>query len=199
MADNELDDLEPKETAETTGSCELWDKRLDESQRAFNAFVLYRDTEKRSFKNVAERLNCSPQNVFQWSSRFSWRERASAWDVEQDRLQREELARGRMKMRTRHLAMAQAMLGIAGHALREWQARVEQKLPLGLSPEQIAMLVKAAVELEHRTMGTESEHRFTEIRVVLGGYEDEQAYEDALRGGKEAEPPLDEPKWRKPN
>jgi len=196
---DDIEDLQTKETVETTGSCELWDKRLDESQKAFAAFALYRDSEKRSFKNVAEQLNCSPQNIFQWSSRFSWRERVSAWDVEQDRLQREELARGRVKMRTRHLAMAQAMLGIAGHALREWQTRVEQKLPLGLSPEQIAMLVKAAVELEHRTMGTASGHQFTEIRVVLGGYEDEQAYEDALRGGKEAQPPLGEPKRRKPN
>lgn len=146
---------------------ELWDKRPDESQKAFDAFVRYRDAEKRSFKNVADQLNCSPQNIFQWSSRFNWRGRCDAYDVEQDRLQREELARGRIRMRDRHLRLAVALQGLAAHAVREWQLRIEQGLPLNLAPEQIALLTKCATELEHRTMGTEAEHRYTQIVVRL--------------------------------
>ena len=110
------------ESADPVEHREVWDKKPDESQKAFDAFVRYRDAEKRSFKAIADELNCTPQNIFQWSSRFNWRLRCDAYDVEQDRLQREDLARGRVRMRERHLRLSLAMQGVAAHALREWQS-----------------------------------------------------------------------------
>lgn len=190
----ENDNLGPSQDAAALEPREPWEKLPQESQKAFGAFVLYRDAEKRSFKNVAEKLNCSAQNVFQWSSKYNWRLRSDAWDVEQDRAQREELARGRVRKRERHLTVARAMLHVAGHALREWADRIEQKLPLHLAPEQIAMLVKAATELENKTIGDEKENRYTQIIVTVGEYEDEQAYDDAL---VEQVGLRDEPEWKK--
>lgn len=93
------DELDSPQDAATVEHRESWDKRPDESQRAFDAFVRYRDSEKRSFKSVADQLNCSPQNIFQWSSRFNWRGRCDAYDVEQDRLQRAEFSRNRVRMK----------------------------------------------------------------------------------------------------
>ena len=122
----------PLENDESVGPRELWDKRLDESQKAFAAFVRYRDAEKRSFKAIADELNCSPQNIFQWSSRHNWRRRCDAFDVEQYRLQREDLARGRVRMRERHLKLAIAMQGIAAHAIREWQSKIASGAALNL-------------------------------------------------------------------
>jgi hypothetical protein len=172
----ELDDdnLDSPQGAGPVDGRERWDKLPQESQRAFDAFVRYRDAERRSFKIVAEQLNCSPQNIFQWSSKFDWRGRCDAYDIELDRVQRAELARSRVRMRDRHLRLSIAMQGVAAAALNEWQQRIAQKLPLGLSPEQIAMLCKCATELEHRTVGAEGEHKFTTINVVLGDFE----YED---------------------
>lgn len=173
----EPDDLDSPEGAEPVADRERWDKLPQESQRAFDAFAKYRDAERRSFKIIAEQLNCTPQNIFQWSSKFDWRGRCDAYDVEQDRLQRADLARSRVRMRDRHLRLSIAMQGVAAAALNEWQQRIAQKLPLGLSPEQISMLCKCATELEHRTVGAEGEHKFTTINVVLGEhrYGDENA------------------------
>jgi hypothetical protein len=174
--DEIVDSPQSTQSIDPVESRELWDKRLDESAKAFGAFTLFRDAEKRSFKSVAEKLSCSAQNVFQWSSRFDWRGRCDAFDIEMDRLQRADLARSRVRMRDRHLQVARAMLNVAAYGLKEWQARVEQKLPLHLEPEQIAMLVRSATELEYRTVGAEGEHKFTQINVVIGEhrYEDEQ-------------------------
>src|ERR1035437_8698167 len=153
------DDLDPSQGAEIIEPRERWDKLPEESQKAFDAFVRYRDAERRSFKFVADQLNCSPQNIFQWSSRFDWKGRCDSFDVEQDRVQRAELSRSRVRMRERHLRLSLAMQGVAAVALNEWQQRISQKLPLDLAPEQIALLVKAAVELEHRVIGSESEQQ----------------------------------------
>lgn len=74
------------ESNEPVGRRELWEKRLDESDKAFNAFVLYRDAEKRSFKIIAEQLNCSPKTSFSGrrattgagaSARMTWSRSAS--------------------------------------------------------------------------------------------------------------------------
>lgn len=167
----ENDDLDPSQSVAAVEPRELWDKKPDESRRAFDAFCRYRDAEKRSFKAIADSLNCSTQNVWQWSTRHNWKLRCDAYDCEQDRVQRAEFARNKVRVRERHMQVARAMLHVAGHALREWADQIEQRLPLRLAPEQIAMLVKAATELENRTMGTEAENKYTQIIVNLGDAE----------------------------
>jgi hypothetical protein len=122
------DDLAPSQDVEPVGPRQPRNKRLDESQKAFDAFVLYRDDEQRRFKNVAEKLSCSPQNIFQWSSKYNWHLRCDACDLEQDRQQPVAFARIRVRMRERHLSLAVALGGIAAHGIREWKMRVEQKL-----------------------------------------------------------------------
>ncbi|MGC1650738.1 MAG: hypothetical protein WA741_33355 [Candidatus Sulfotelmatobacter sp.] len=102
------DDRDGAQGSEIIAPRELWDKRPDESEKAFGAFVLYRNAEKRSFKLVAEKLNCSSQNIFQWSSRFNWRLRCDAYDLELDRQQRVLFARNRVRMRERHREVAQS-------------------------------------------------------------------------------------------
>jgi hypothetical protein len=175
----ELDDdnLDSPQSAEPVAARERWDKLPQESQRAFGAFQRYRDAERRSFKIVAEQLNCSPQNIFQWSSRFDWRGRCDAYDIEQDQIQRADLVRRRVRMKERHLNLAMSMQGIAAHAMREWQVRIASGAALDLAPEQIALLTKCSIELERTTMGEERDQKFTTINIVLGEhhYGDENA------------------------
>lgn len=181
----ENDDLDPSQDAVTIEPRQLWDKRPDESAKAFGAFAMYRDLERRSFKQVAEKLNCSPQNVFQWSSKYNWRLRCDAFDLEQDRQQRVAFARNRVRMRERHLSLAVAMGGVAAHGIREWQAKIASGVVLDLQPEQLALLVKCSTELERSTLGMDQEHTPTEINVYMGShrYKDEQ-------GGDQREPML---------
>jgi hypothetical protein len=108
-------------------------------------------------------------NVFWWSTRHNWKLRCDAYDLHVDSEQRTEFSRYKVRMRDRHLAVAQAMLGVAAHGLKEWQARLASGGALNLAPEQIAMLTKCATELERSTLGIDDgEHRPTVINVVIG-------------------------------
>jgi hypothetical protein len=177
----ENDDLDPSQGAVSVQPREPWEKKPDESQRAYDAFSRYRDAEKRSFKAIADSLNCSTQNVWQWSTRHNWKLRCDAYDIDQDRQQREDLARGRVRMRERHLRLSLAMQGVAAHALREWQSRIAAGSQLNLAPEQIALLTKCAVELERTTIGREGESRYTQIIVNFGTHEYPDEEQERLR------------------
>jgi hypothetical protein len=168
----EPDEPDPSQDAVTAEPRELWEQKVDESQRAYSAFSAYRDSEKRSFKNVAAALNppCSVQNVWQWSVRHCWKLRADAFDLHQDREQRQQFARNRVRMRDRHLAVARGMLDVAANALVEWQRKIAQKMPLDLSPETISMLTKCATELEKSTLGVATESGRTQINILVGSH-----------------------------
>lgn len=68
------------------------------------------------------------------------------------------------------MRLAMAMQGIAAHAVREWQLRIEQGLPLDLAPEQIALLTKCSAELERSAIGEDREHQATEICIYIGSH-----------------------------
>ena len=158
----------------------LWDRLPGESPRAWNAFVTFRDlAERRTLKAVAEVLNCSVQNIHRWSDRWRWSERTLAYDIHRDEVERRELARGRLEMRRRHMRLGMQMQAIAAHALRELQAKVEQKLPLNLSPDEARALMQAGARLEADAIGPEREGRYAHIVVNLGDHEYEGEGEDS--------------------
>lgn len=59
---------------------QLWERRDDETKKAYSAFKIYLEMENRSVKNVAEMLCVSEQNVRRWSRKYDWKSRAVAYD-----------------------------------------------------------------------------------------------------------------------
>jgi len=165
----ELEALERAETAEQRGRRQVWEQQVGESPRAFFAFRLYRDlTEKRTLAKVAQTLGCSSTNVERWARRWNWVNRSYEFDlVEEERL-RQQMSRERIAHRRRQIQIGQALQSVAVAGLREWQARLEQRLPLNLLPDQIATLLKLGDDLEARGLGEdEGAGRFTRIVVNL--------------------------------
>jgi len=158
------------EHVEPHGVRRSWDRRKDESRRAFSAFVLFRDGADRKLATVARMLvpPCSVPNVARWSSRHNWQQRAAEYDVHVDEMHRQEMARSRTEIRKRRLQMAHALEGLGAQALREWQSRIAAGLPLNLSPETIAFLSKTAAQLQEQALGPERESKYTKIVVSLG-------------------------------
>lgn len=67
----------------------LFERQPNESSKAFEAFRLYRDMgPERSAEAVAKKLGKSRKGLDRWSSRFSWVDRARAWDDFLDAKQR---------------------------------------------------------------------------------------------------------------
>src|SRR5215469_7452964 len=65
----------------TNGHVNPWERLPNESSKAFSAFCMYRDLGRdRSLSKVGESLSISRQAVGQWSSKFGWVPRATAWD-----------------------------------------------------------------------------------------------------------------------
>lgn len=170
------DESEPSQDVLAVQPREPWEQRSDESQAAYRAFAQYRDSERRSLKSVADSLNCSVQNIHWWSVRHAWKLRADAYDLHLDKEQRQQFARNRVKMKARHLSVATAMMSVVSHGLREYLDKIEQRLPLGLSPEQLSMLCRCASELEKSTLGVDAESRAVAINILIGvhKYDDEK-------------------------
>lgn len=154
-----------------------WDRRTDESVRAFEAFRLFRDMAgARTMQSVATQLRCSGANIRRWSARHAWADRVLAFDIAEDERTRAELSRGRIEMRKRHLKLALLAQSIAAHALAELSRRAEQQLPLEMSPEEARGLLATATKLERDTLGAEKQSRYTKINVNfrLHEHEDER-------------------------
>lgn len=57
-----------------------WLRQPRESQKAYAAFLEYRDMHRRSLARVADKTKHSETSVSDWSRKFSWVDRALAWD-----------------------------------------------------------------------------------------------------------------------
>lgn len=134
-----------------TNTPQPWDRRQNETSKAYEAFCEYRDMgTQRSLSKVAEKLQKSETLMGRWSRTYGWVERAAAWDAEQDRIAREiaqkEQAEEIKKMRKRHADLANAMLIKAAKAL----ARLPED---EIKATDVSRMVDTASKLERISRG----------------------------------------------
>lgn len=97
---------------------ELWERQENESTRAFEAFCAYRDLgPNRSIAKTVRKLGKNITTLTEWSSKFEWVKRATAWDDEQDRIARQQQLDEIVKMRKRHAQIAAKALEKVAEAL----------------------------------------------------------------------------------
>ncbi len=126
---------------------ELWERQLNESPQAFEAFAKYRDMgASRSLAKVSRELCKSKALMERWSVDHDWVKRVAAWDAEKDRVARETQLKDIVAMRERHAAIAKKMLDTADNALSNIN-------PNDVSTNEIARLVEIASKLERISRG----------------------------------------------
>lgn len=125
---------------------EPWERQEDETDKAFEAFAIYRDMERRTTRGVASQLSKSVALISRWSSTHEWVKRAAAWDAERDRIARQEQIDEIKKMRKRHADLASAMLVKAARAL---QRIPEDEIKAG----DVSRMVDTAAKLERVSRG----------------------------------------------
>lgn len=188
----ELEALERAENAEQSGGRQVWEQRRGESPKAFHAFQIYLGlADKRTLAKVAEMLGCSSTNVERWARKWSWTQRTYEYDLVEEEKFREQTARDRLAHRRRQIVIGQQLQSVAVAGLNEWRARLEQKIPLGLAPSELALLLKLGDEMESRGLGDDGKSpEFTRITVNIGEYKDEDQGENqnpaTIQGGGEA-------------
>jgi len=147
---------------------EPWDRLPQETARAFGAFTLYRDQlGRRTLEKVAQMLSCSQQNVARWAIQWDWADRCRAYDHHLDELQRAELIVERRLMRKRQIQAGMELQGIAEDEIAELQKRVDQGLPLNLTPAEICRLIETGAKLERLALGEDKASKFRDINVIF--------------------------------
>lgn len=95
-----------------------WERQDGETNKQFEAFVVYRDMENRSLRKVAAHFGKSGALIDRWSSKNNWVDRSAAWDNEKDRIARQEQIKEIRKMRERHAKGATVMFAKALEGLK---------------------------------------------------------------------------------
>lgn len=132
-------------------SSKPWDRRENETTKAYEAFCIYRDMgRERSLAKVSEKQQKSGSLIGRWSREHGWVDRAAQWDDEQERIEREIAQKEQVKaikdMRKRHADVAHAMILKAAKAL----ARIPED---EIKPQDISRMVDVASKLERISRG----------------------------------------------
>lgn len=124
-----------------------WDKREDESSRAYSAFIIYRDMgPQRSLRKTAdiyyEPGSLNVRVIQKWSSKYDWVKRATAFDEAKRKTFEETIAADFEAERTQERARRQAIV----NSLRNMLAKImqEQISRDNLSPSEFNALTNAA-------------------------------------------------------
>jgi hypothetical protein len=141
----------------STSRPDPWDRRPDDSQASWQAFVVYRDMGlTRSNAKVARALGKSKALIDRWSRTHNWVIRAAAFDSHEDRMHLLEMRKARVDAEKRNLQIAGAAMNVAAGGLREYVN--DTKKVASLKPADIARLMEVASRLEALTLGNPTEN-----------------------------------------
>ena len=134
-----------------------WERQQGESEKAFEAFAIYRDLgADRSLQKVTQELNKSRTIIARWSRTYHWRDRAREYDNDLERQAKKKAEKGLRDMCERHTKIAVELQTKALQALKSLN-------PDDMSIKDIREYIRMATDLErlNRTM-TAEQHGSTE-------------------------------------
>jgi hypothetical protein len=165
-----------------------WERRKEESGKAFDAFACYRDLGSgRSIEKAAEHVRKSVSLLKRWSSRYSWVERVQAWDQEQERTATEAAAEAAQE-RAREIRQRNLKVGTDLQRLaRAGIAQLIERDPVTGEPRLKRQLKVTEIVVLHR-YGTELERAAAMVPTDQAtGPDGEEELDQMLRGLRQAE------------
>jgi|TARA_R110000824_G_scaffold18243_11_gene72648 hypothetical protein len=131
-----------------------WERQFNESRKAFEAFVVYRDMgTTRSQEKVGRELGKSAKLMGRWSAKWAWVDRVEGWVDEQDRELRLAQSEAVVKMNQRHAALAAALTGKIVEKLGSVSAEEIEKTSL----VSLSRLLEVGVKVERQARGEAGE------------------------------------------
>lgn len=166
------------EHEDDSGRAFPWAPQPGETSLGFQSFATYRDAgPKRTIASVARQLGRDAGTLRMLSAKYSWVDRALAFDAYLDKRSVEELARGRTQMRQEHA-------DVAVLARTKILTRLKSMNPDELSVRDLAAWLELAVKLERQARGEPDKTVSVsgEVNVVeaLGASERRSLMEQAL-------------------
>jgi len=138
---------------------EIWQKRPEETSKAYEAFCLYRDMgPSRSLSKLNERMGKKPtyqRQIHEWSRKYDWVARCEAFDENELKVQMTDMKKERMEARKRIIRIAQGFQTAAGRRLQ--QILEDEDELQRLTPKDLISFFKEAVLIEMRLQGEPTE------------------------------------------
>ena len=140
---------------------EPWERQPEETNKAWNAFRIYRDLDpsERSTEKVRKVLGCNTaRHLETWSSRYEWVSRAGAYDAHMDELKRNQRERERLAASERRIQLAKNMQLVGGAKIQDIGKKIQDALKKGeaipaMSLKDAAALIDAGIKLERLEAG----------------------------------------------
>ena len=128
-----------------------WERQTGESEKAFEAFVVYRDLgQDRTITAVGKRLAKSRNLIDRWKEKYNWSERVRLYDNELEKRAMAKAVKERKAMTERHIKLAMQMQKKALEALQALNKK-------DMSPWDIKEYIKIATEIERLNRTDSSE------------------------------------------
>ena len=119
-----------------------WERQAGESEKAFEAFIVYRDLgQDRTITAVGKQLAKSRNLIDRWKEKYNWSERVRMYDNELEKQAMAKAVKERRAMTERHIKIAMQMQKKALEALQALNKK-------DMSPRDIKDYIKLATELE---------------------------------------------------
>ena len=119
-----------------------WERQKGESEKAYEAFKLYRDMgEERTISAVGKRLAKSRNLIDRWKERWHWKERVRAYDNELEKQAKAKAVKDYKAMTQRHVQIAMQFQKKALEALNHLEVN-------DMKPKDIKEFIKMATDLE---------------------------------------------------
>lgn len=163
--DKQREGVEQVQVLALAPSVAPWERHEGETDKAFEAFTFYRDAAPtdRSLTKTSRKMNKSRPTLADWSRKYGWVRRVSAWDDHCDAQRREAELEKRRKMGERHAVQAanfQKILMEPARALAEkfkdetFVASFRAKLA-NMKPEKLLAVVRACAGVYPALMRSE--------------------------------------------
>lgn len=151
-----------------------WERQPGESEKAYQAFVAYREQEPpRRIADVSDTLHKSIALINRWSQKHLWLQRVSHFDVNRERSRAAETKEQRREMNERHAKLAKAMSGKVAQ-------RIQALRPEELSPGELGRWMQVISMVERLALGEATER--TESTSLVGQMVDVEVH---AAGGEE--------------
>lgn len=126
---------------------DMWDQQIGESDVQHSRYMQYQLMGRaRSVRAVAEDIGKSPSYLHNIAHRYRWRERAHAWDAEQDRQFLDKLTEERKRMVDEHLKLSRSMLAKVA-------ARLKDLDPEDLTPGDLSRWAQVLTQIQRQALG----------------------------------------------
>ena len=127
-----------------------WQRQKRESQKAYEAFVVYRTLGKvRSLDATAREMGKSRTLMERWSSKWSWVKRAEAWDLKVADDEENAEVQSFLLWRKQTRRISQQALGKIAAALQTLE-------PEDIPPHAIATIFRTAVDVGQNSWGEQT-------------------------------------------